>query len=984
MTAQGSGHVEPWEVHQGPEWWEDLSEMSDLTEETLLAELKRQYHGHRYMTWVGDILCVMNPFQLVNRDFISDVGLARYHNIPDRAAWPPHNFALADLAFQKMLLHAKNQVVTISGESGAGKTESAKLFIKMIVHSSNGSQFEGLEEKLLKVNPILEAFGNAKTAMNNNSSRFGKFVQILFTKEGQIQGAMQTEYLLEKSRVCQQGCGEQNFHIFYLIFAWSQVFPEFAVKLDLPDPREMRYFGWEPGPIEEDNILDCLEQLKEGGEENPRCEISVKELKETIDVLGFTVDEVDNIFNALAGIAKLSLLEFEGDEDGCKLAGNRELFESVCKNFGVDPPALEFALTTHVVELPGKQSVEKKYSATEAYSLCDSTGKDTYGKLFHYIVGACNKKLTGKGSASRTSLAMGVLDIFGFEDFERQGGHNSLEQLCINLANEQLQYFFTEHIFGQELAAYAAEGIDGTDIHYEDNQPMLNLILGKRGMFDTLNEQSRLKRSTDETCLQTYHNKFEKEEKLYQKPRMADPVFSLHHYAGTVQYTIADFLVKNRDTLAIEITGTMAIAHNHVVSLIFGGEEGAIGGRKKVVDAAKAVAKAKQSAKSQKGKRAAGANYLAKQFKSSLVSLMDDLNKAEPHFIRCMKPNQMKSKEWEVDDEYTTRQLRYTGMLDTTRIRREGYPSRPTFADFLERYKIIGHPMSKEISATGANCKEILSHSGVNDARIGKTKVFMKHYHGHALDDKLKPFSSAATLIGKFGVGFLARARLRPVVEHKRKQDAIVKAWLDTIPKLASPFFASSEASKQEDGDAMVEIWKEREEAGKPHPESHAKANAVVAAEARRSAHERQARGRKGKPTREQVIAFYKEMGDEQGAGQTEDGRFCAWFHGIVTRVQAEHMLKAEQDGTFLIRLAESRYGYSLSIIWRGRVKHFAIDLDEKGMHTIRGNSRKYRYLNQIVAFHKNHSITDQGDRLLYPCNPGGERNDLAELEVDD
>jgi myosin heavy subunit len=184
----------------------------------------------------------------------------------------------------------------------------------------------------------------------------------------------------------------------------------------------------------------------------------------------------------------------------------------MCKSFGVEPAAMEFAFTTHVVEVPGS-TIEKKYSEADAYSLADATGKDCYTKLFHFIVEVCNKKLAPRGSAS-TSLAMGVLDIFGFEDFARQGGKNSLEQLCINLANEQLQFFFTEHIFGLELEAYAAEGVSGADITYEDNQPMLNLILGKRMMFDTLNEQSKLKRSTDETCLTAFHQKFEKSKNL--------------------------------------------------------------------------------------------------------------------------------------------------------------------------------------------------------------------------------------------------------------------------------------------------------------------------------------------------------------------------------------------------------------------------------------------------------------------------------------
>jgi myosin-3 len=390
---------------------------------------------------------------------------------------------------------------------------------------------------------------------------------------------------------------------------------------------------------------------------------------------------------------------------------------------------------------------------------------------------------------------------------------------------------------------------------------------------------------------------------------MAVPEFIMTHYAGKVTYNTVGFLQKNRDVLAIEVNGAMAIASNHIVALIFGGEEGAIGGKTKKIDAAKAVAKAKQSTKNLKGKRTGGMNasFLARQFKASLVSLMDDLNKAEPHLIRCIKPNQAKSKDWDIDSEYSTRQLRYTGMLDTTRIRREGYPSRPTFADFLERYKILGHPMSKEVPSTGPSCQEILSHANVEDAKIGKTKVFMKHYHGRALDEMLKPFSSAAMLIGKFGVGFLARARCKPLIEYKRKQDTLVKAWLDTIPKLANPFTVAQDATKVEDGEVMAALWKKREEENKPPPESHAKADAAVAAEAKRGAANASA-VKTGKPTRDQVIDFYKEMGDQQGAGQTEDGRFCAWFHGIVSRKEAESLLCSEQDGTFLIRLAESRY----------------------------------------------------------------------------
>ena len=228
----------------------------------------------------------------------------------------------------------------------------------------------------------------------------------------------------------------------------------------------------------------------------------------------------------------------------------------------------------------------------------------------------------------------------------------------------------------------------------------------------------------------------------------------------------------------------------------------------------------------------------------------------------------------------------------------------------MERYKILGHPMSKEVASTGPNCQEILKQAGVNDAKIGKTKVFMKHNHGALLDEKLLPFASAAKLIGKFGVGFLERARCKTIIESKRMQDTVVKAWLDTIPKLGSPFATSAAAGKTEDGAAMLAAWKEREKSGRAAPAAAAKAAKDADAESKKNHDAASAKSASGAPpTRGQVIEFYKEMGDEQGAGQTEDGRFCAWFHGMLSRKRSEELLQNEQDGTFLIRLAESRFG---------------------------------------------------------------------------
>ena len=860
--------------------------------------------------------------------------------------------------------------------------------------------------------------------MNKNSSRFGRFTQIMFSKEGAIRGATITEYLLEKSRICSQGVGEQNFHMLYILFAYAKKHPKYMELLQVGEPHEYSYLTANP------EIFDHIDELISGGK-GTVAEVSADEIDHCLEVLGFSDDEAEDIFQILAAVLKFAKLAFaQNDNDEAVFESDMAILQEICKQLGADPANVESALLVKVQVVRGA-SFEKHYSATDAKSLADSTAKTTYQNLFHYIIVNVNKKLSASGRDT-TSLAMGVLDIFGFEDFGRNGGDafNSIEQLCINLANEQLQFFFTEHIFGQEIKAYEAEGITGADIKYEDNQPCLNMIMGKGNLFAMLDEQSKRAANTDQTFTDMACNGLPaKFGKVFLKPRMGGLEFSIVHYAGTIKYNTANWLLKNKDELPDEINASLRISTNTIVALIFGGEEGAGVSAKKAKEksASESADRMKKSMKSAK----AGATKkmtLAKGFKASLVELMENLNAAEPHFVRCLKPNQTK-KFGVVEEEYTKRQLRYTGMLDTTRIRREGYPQRPTFGDFLERYKIIGHPMSKEIAPTGPNCEEILKHSGVEGAKVGKTKIFMKYFHADKLNDKLKPFSGAAMHIGKFGKGYLSRLRYRDLLKNKRAQDATVNPFLARISTGSAAASTSMAASSAEDSKFPKE-WLDRiavEGAKKAAAAAAAKkaaddlaaakangdaaaiaaaeaaASAAASAKAEASAAEEKAKGgsasteavaqiaahktgRKAKkgPSKEEMISWYQDQGDESGAGQTEDGRFQAWFHGIISRKDAEVLVKKEQDGTFLIRVAESRFGYSLTMIWKGRVKHFAIDVNDNGMHIIRGNRRKYKYLNQIVAFHKGHSITDAGDRLLYSCNPGGNRDDLMELVADD
>lgn len=1028
VNSVPSGQVDTWENFPGgAPWQENLTEMEVLTEDSLYGEIARQYKAGRMYSYVGEILCALNPFSLLGTkedNICSPHVMERYTGMPDRDAFPPHIWATADMAFQAMLMHAKNQVCAVSGESGAGKTECAKLFTKQIVNCSQGSEFEGLEDKLLEVNPILEAFGNSQTAMNKNSSRFGRFTQIMFSKEGAIRGATITEYLLEKSRVCSQGAGEQNFHMLYILFAYAKKHPKYHELLAVGDPADYPYLTANP------EIFDHIDELISGGK-GTVAEVSADEIDHCLEVLGFSDDEAEDIFQILAAVLKFSKLDFDmNDNDEAIFKSDAAILQEICKQLGADPANVESALLVKVQTVRGA-TFEKHYSASDAKSLADATAKTTYQNLFHYIIVNTNKKLSASGRDT-TSLAMGVLDIFGFEDFGRNGGDafNSIEQLCINLANEQLQFFFTEHIFGQEIKAYEEEGISGADIKYEDNQPCLNMIMGKGNLFAMLDEQAKRATNTDQSftdmCCNALPAKFGK---VFEKPRMDGLEFSIVHYAGKIKYNTAGWLLKNKDELPDEINASLRISTNSIVAIIFGGEEGAGVSAKKAKEKS-ASESADRMKKSMKSAKAGGAKKmtLAKGFKASLVDLMVNLNAAEPHFVRCLKPNQ--TKEFGVvEEEYTKRQLRYTGMLDTTRIRREGYPQRPNFGDFLERYKIIGHPMSKQIAPTGPNCAEILKHAGVDGAKVGKTKIFMKYFHADKLNDKLKPFSGAAMHIGKFGKGYLSRLRYRDLLKEKRAQDAVVNPFLARITSAAAAASTSLAASTAEDSKFPKE-WADRiaaEEAKKAAAEAATKkaaddlaaakaagdANAIAAAEAEAakaaaatndavaaqakakgteanteavaaiSAHKNGRKAKKG-PTKEEMISWYQDQGDEAGAGQTEDGRFQAWFHGIISRKDSEKLIKKEQDGTFLIRVAESRFGYSLTMIWSGRVKHFAIDVDDKGMHIIRGNRRKYKYLNQIVVFHKTHSITDAGDRLLAPCNPGGSRDDLLELVSDD
>lgn len=934
---------------------DNLADLENLTNATLLNELKIRFNRDTMYTYVGEILVAVNPFKLIKGIYDPDK-MRQYTSIGDKKTFPPHIFATSDMAFTQMQGAGKDQVCVISGESGAGKTESAKLFVKQLVQVSKGAEFQGLEQKLLEVNPVLEAFGNAKTVYNNNSSRFGKFVSVKFTAEGKIRGAVMQEYLLEKSRVIGQGDQEQNFHIFYLMFTGRGDDSRFSLG-SCSDYR-----------------VTCGNRDATSSINGSHFTAMWKELSEGFDVVGFSEEELENLFHLLSGVLHLAELEFDG-QDAAQICSEAALLTTVCDQLGVDETAVDLALTRKVLVVNGEET-EAKLRLEQAEDVRDAASKAIYQKAFSWLIQSCNTKLGAENIKKKLpgDTAMGILDIFGFECFDT----NSFEQMCINLTNEQLQWYFNEHIFAMELAEYAKEGVDGTDITYKTNEPLLNMMLlnkPKLGLLGIVDEESSFPKASDSSMIVKFHQTFKDNKEEYIRPRGNEDEFTLCHYAGDVTYDAAGFLEKNRDTLAVDVVGALRLSTNGLVKTLFGGEDsgakGGAGGRHKPKGARSKMDKSVASGRMRQSIKHARASLARKKkktvaadFKDSLADLMAVLKSSQPHFIRCIKPNHEKAPAI-FDEDLITKQLSYTGMLETTRIRREGYSSRPLFGDFLQRYKILGFSCRADIRPTADACKQILTKAGIKGYAVGKTKVFMRYFHADELNGKLEPFASAATMMSKYCRGFCARSKYSSLLAAKRAQDESVKKLFNDIERQAAGVRDVVVSLCEEDDKRPASFWSDP-----PKPAPSLKKRGY-----------KDGKGGKAGMSRAASVKWFKEVESKKGSGIDEDGGFASWFHGIITRSDAEKLLEGKPSGTFLIRVAESRFGYSLSLLFRGRCKHFMIDQDADQRYLVVGNDRTFPSLNEVVGFHQKHPVTDDGDVLIMACPTDGPREDLQELE---
>ncbi|XP_049665313.1 unconventional myosin-IXb isoform X1 [Accipiter gentilis] len=869
----------PW--HQ--EDFDDLCNLPSLTETTILENLKCRFLKHKIYTYAGSILIAINPFKFLPIYNPKYVKMYENHQL---GKLEPHIFAIADVAYHTMLKKHVNQCIVISGESGSGKTQSTNFLIHCLTALSQKGYASGVERTILGAGPVLEAFGNAKTAHNNNSSRFGKFIQVNYLENGIVRGAVVEKYLLEKSRLVSQEKDERNYHVFYYLLLG--VNEEERKEFHLKQPEDYFYLNQHNLKIEDG------EDLRHDFER----------LKQAMEMVGFLSATKKQIFSILSAILYLGNVTYKkkatGRDEGLEV-GPPEVLDILSQLLKVKREILVEVLTKRKT-VTANDKLILPYSLNEAITARDSMAKSLYSALFDWIVLRINHALLNKKDMeeSVTCLSIGVLDIFGFEDFET----NSFEQFCINYANEQLQYYFNQHIFKLEQEEYKSEGITWHNIDYTDNVACIHLISKKpTGLFYLLDEESNFPHATYQTLLAKFKQQHE-ENKFFVGTPVMEPAFIIRHFAGKVKYQIKDFREKNMDYMRPDIVALLRSSDSAYVRELIGMDPVAVfrwavlraairamavfaeAGRQRAQKTAGVVRQGPRvpfgelqrsntpvekvyrcsmldfsfdcsedfdinafediisfyenkkdmheqiiasikglpwqgddpckllrslsrlqhrshfmKSRGVKQKQIIPKNLLdskslklivsmtlhdrttksllhlhkkkkppsiSAQFQTSLNKLLETLGKAEPFFIRCIRSNAEK-KEMLFDESLVLQQLRYTGMLETVRIRRSGYSAKYTFEEFIDQFQVL---LPKNAKASKEDICVYLNKLKLDENyyQIGKTKVFMKEAERQILQDTLHK-----EVIRKI---ILLQSWLRMVLERRRflrtRQAAIV------------------------------------------------------------------------------------------------------------------------------------------------------------------------------------------------------------------
>ncbi|XP_066545062.1 unconventional myosin-Ih [Amia ocellicauda] len=659
---------------------------SYTSEVAVLDNLRKRFRENLIYTYIGTMLVSVNPYKELEIYTPKQMDLYMGVNFFEL---PPHLYALADNAYRTMLTEYNNHFILISGESGAGKTEASKKILQFYaVCCPSTEQLHSVRDRLLLSNPVLEAFGNAKTLRNDNSSRFGKYMDIQFDFKGEAVGGHILSYLLEKSRVVHQNHGERNFHIFYQL-------------LEGGEEELLRWLGLERNPQHYSYLVqgECAKVSSINDKSDWRT------VRKALSIVDFSENDIEHLFGIIASVLHLGNLHFDADGKGYATIGSNAGVRWISKLLGVPVLLLQEGLTHRKIEAKAEE-VLSPLTVEHAYYARDALAKAIYGRTFTWLVNKINESLANQDPRRKTVI--GLLDIYGFEVFYI----NSFEQFCINYCNEKLQQLFIQLTLKSEQDEYEMEGIEWEPVQFFNNKIICDLVEEKhRGIIAVLDEECvRPGGATDLIFLEKL------EEKMGSHPhfvthKLADQKtrktlergdFRLLHYAGEVTYCVIGFLDKNNDLLYRNIKEVMCQSKNVIVKQCFSPSE--LDNRKRP-------------------------ETVATQFKNSLAGLADILMSKEPWYVRCLKPNDAK-QPGRFDDVLVRHQVKYLGLMEHLRVRRAGFAYRRRYEIFLQRYKPLcpdTWPHWRGVPAEGV--ERLVKYIGYkpDEYKLGRTKIFIRH-----------------------------------------------------------------------------------------------------------------------------------------------------------------------------------------------------------------------------------------------------------------
>uniref|UniRef100_A0AAY4EKP4 Unconventional myosin-Ib n=1 Tax=Denticeps clupeoides TaxID=299321 RepID=A0AAY4EKP4_9TELE len=713
----------------------DMVLLEPLTEESFIDNLRKRFDHSEIYTYIGSVVISLNPYKSLPIFTADKVEEYRNRNFYELS---PHIYALADEAYRSLRDQDKDQCILITGESGAGKTEASKLVMSYVAAvCGKGQEVNKVKEQLLQSNPVLEAFGNAKTVRNDNSSRFGKYMDIEFDFKGDPMGGVISNYLLEKSRVVKQPRGERNFHIFYQLLSGASEDLLKKLKLDR-DFSKYNYLSLDSATV---NGLDDAANFRT--------------VRNAMQIVGFMEDEVQSVLELVAAVLKLGNIEFKPESrvngfDESRVKDKNDLKE-MCELLGIEQSVLERAFSFRTVEAK-MEKVSTTLNVAQAYYARDALAKNLYSRLFSWLVNRINESI--KAQSKTRKKVMGVLDIYGFEIFE----DNSFEQFIINYCNEKLQQIFIELTLREEQEEYIREGIEWTNIEYFNNAIICDLIENNISKDECL----RPGNVTDETFLEklntvcAYHQHFEsrrsKNSKFLTDHSLPHNCFRIQHYAGKVLYRVEGFVDKNNDLLYRDLSQAMYKANHSLMKLLF--PEG---------NPAKVNLK-----------RPPTAGF---QFKASVGTLMKNLQTKNPNYIRCIKPNDKKAPHI-FTESLVCHQVRYLGLMENVRVRRAGYAFRQPYEPCLERYKMLCKqtwPHWKGPAREGVEVLLTELQVSPEEFSYGRSKIFIRNPRTlFFLEEKRRQcLEDLATLIQKIYRGWKCRTHFLLL----KKSQVVVAAW---------------------------------------------------------------------------------------------------------------------------------------------------------------------------------------------------------------